>query len=891
VIGLSNTLKIELEPDPPGMAGERRTWDHARVARLSLALRSALFASIALLAARPGAAALQSGDALVLQRDDLGLRLRRPDASWVAHVGPGETKHDEKDEGGGTLATISLYQPGSQGVPSVAIYVARHDGSATAAQAAEAGAAAIEAQRGTVLERGEALLAGRPAVRLHGRMDGADGLPYEFEMLYAVAPPRVYAVQSVWRADEAFPEALLRPLLDSIALVPVVSAPAPDPLTLQMSVLAERCASELPWAADWDAAAARARDEQRLVLVVFEHFAGLEVPQTRASGVLMDEDVAALIEERCVLLRLGDEDAAPFRDAQVWGMGPSSWGGVLLLVTPEGAVLEQTSHNSAFLLDELLRRALPRPPQRPLPRERDERLEQAALCLRRGELEHARELIGSADTAPAHRLRAALARRERRGDDALAELAAARRTAGDDAALLADIAVEEPVVLMRLGRWEEAEEAFRRALAQHPEGARSSEAEFWLGGVEMLRQGFPAGRERWRALAQACPDDRWAWKAAANVLDGGAFVNGAERPHWPEPSVFAAVAQPPAAPLKATQLAQAARDARDFLLAGQQPDGSWVSPMDAFGVTPSGYTFATTALCGSSLLPQRASGDAVELALRRAVHYLLAVREAGGLDGGTDLMGTYSIWSRVFALRFLAQARAAGLDGDGAADVPALDEAIAGLLQSVLDSQQPSGGWPYVVLAGTSAEQGFDGSASFLTAGVLIALIDARAAGVAVPQAPIGRGLDFLEGLRQEDGTFRYFAGIPETPGDPEAAGRGPVCELALLRGGVGGLPGLRRALDAFDDQRSVFRREWGKELCHTGAQGQGAHYLLYDWSFAASAAALLPRSERSRWRRELLSDLLAVRDAEGAYADMPSLGRAYGTAMALSAFEALSAP
>ncbi|HVQ24923.1 MAG TPA: hypothetical protein VMV01_07095, partial [Planctomycetota bacterium] len=88
-----------------------------------------------------------------------------------------------------------------------------------------------------------------------------------------------------------------------------------------------------------------------------------------------------------------------------------------------------------------------------------------------------------------------------------------------------------------------------------------------------------------------------------------------------------------------------------------------------------------------------------------------------------------------------------------------------------------------------------------------------------------------------------------------------------------------------------VLRREWGKDICHTGAQGQGAHYLLYDWSFAARAAAELPRSERQRWRRELLSDLLAVRDAEGAYADMPSLGRAYGTAMALAAFDALAEP
>ena len=835
------------------------------------------FVALALLASMRGA-----DDELLLSRDDLGLRVRRPDASWIVHVaGPGDK----------TLATVTLYQPASQGVPSVTIYVAQHDGSAAAEQARESGAAQVEAQHGVILERGEGTLAGHPAARLHGRMAGADGRDYEFEMLYAVVAPTVYAVQSVWRSGEDFPEALLRPLLDSIAFVPRVETPPPDAATLELQRLAERCGSELPWEPTWTAAAARARVEDRLVLVVFEHFTGIEVPHTRASGALMDADVEALLQERFVVLRLLDDEPAPFRDAEAWGMGRHSWGGAVLVVSPEGEVLGQTAHNSGFLLDELLRGALARRAgakrAHAPPRDRDARLDLAALCLRRGELERAGELLAGADTPRGHRLRAALALRERRGDVARTELAAARQGADDE--LLADIAVEDALVELRLGDWPAAEQALRAALAQFPEGARATEAQFWLGAVEMLQQGFPAGRERWRELVAAHPDDRWAWKAAANVLDGGAFVNGAERPHWPRPEVFAAAARPPAAPLEPSRAAQAARDALAFLLAGQQADGSWVAPMDAFGVQPSGYTFATTALCGSSLLPHRAESDAVELALRRAVHYLLAVRAAGGLEGGTSLMGVYSIWSRAFALRFLAQARAAGLAGDGQGDRAALDEALPALLRSVLDSQQPSGGWPYVLVAGTSAEQGFDGSASFLTAGVLVALIDARATGLDVPQAPIDRGLEFLQGLRQPDGAFRYFAAVPEAPGDPEAAGRGPVCELALLRGGRGGLPALRRALDTFDGQRATLRREWGKDLCHTGEQGQGAHYLLYDWSFAALATTQLPRRERSRWRQALLDDLLAARDAEGAYADMPSLGRAYGTAMALAAFDALA--
>ncbi len=820
------------------------------------------------------------GEDLAIEVPRYGFRVVRPDDSWVSYAQTEATADADY--------ALTLFQRESQGLPSLVIHVGRHDGQATAADVRAAGAATVEQQGGTVVELDEAFLGGRTAARLHARSRTEAGLDYEVELLYFVAEPFVYAVQSGWAAGGGRP-AVLQPLLDSFALVTPVPDAAGMPAdadAARLQSLADRCGSELPWAADWEAAAARAREKDRIVVVVFEHYAGLEVPRTLSSGVLMDPDVVALAQERCVVVRLDQDDPAPFRDATSWGMGASSWGGALLLVSPEGEVLEQVGLHSAFVADETLRRVLAardgsvKPPSRKTPRDADERHDLAASCLRRGELERAATLLEQPATPRAHALRANLARRLRRSDDALAEIEAARE--GADDALLADLAVEEAVVLVRLARWEDAEAALRRALDGHPEGARSAEASFWLGGLEMLRQGFPAGRDRWRALAASRPDDRWAWKAAANVLDGGAFVNGADRPHWPEAAVFAAAATPPSSPLTSAQTAQARRDAQAFLLRSQQADGSWISPMDAFSIATTGYTYAVTALCGSALLPDRDREQAVDLAVRRAVAYLLAVRDAGGLDGGSDLMGVYSIWSRAFVLRFLAQSRTAGL-----AEPAALDAAVAGLVESVVGSQHDRGGWPYVILAGDD-DTGFDPSASFLTAGVLLALLDARAAGAQVPQGALDRGLGFLRRTRLPDGSFRYFGDVPQAEGDPEAAGRGPVCALALLRGGAGTVAELRIALEGFGAQREALARERGKDLCHTGPEGQGAHYLFYDWAFAAAAVAELPASERARHRRPLLQDVLEARDAEGAYADMPSLGRAYGTAMALAALRAL---
>src|SRR5262249_34943853 len=146
---------------------------------------------------------------------------------------------------------------------------------------------------------------------------------------------------------------------------------------------------------------------------------------------------------------------------------------------------------------------------------------------------------------------------------------------------------------------------------------------------------------------------------------------------WPDAATFAAAAAPPRAPLSPEDAARARRDAQAFLLAGQRADGSWVAPMDAFNVSSSNYTLAVTALCGSALLPARARAHEVADAVTRAEAFVLAARKAGKLDGGKDLMGVYSIWSRAMVLRFLAQCRGAKL-GDEAE--------LAAATQALLDS-------------------------------------------------------------------------------------------------------------------------------------------------------------------------------------------------------------
>jgi len=256
------------------------------------------------------------------------------------------------------------------------------------------------------------------------------------------------------------------------------------------------------------------------------------------------------------------------------------------------------------------------------------------------------------------------------------------------------------------------------------------------------------------------------------------------------------------------------------------------------------------------------------------------------LKASEDLAGVYSIWNRTFVAWTFARALRAGVG-----DEKKLAKGMQELVDSVVASQDRRGGWPYIRLPGDADGSGIDPSASFLTAGVLLALLETREAGAKVQQEAIDGALAFLDGLREKDGTYRYLPDLPGTLVDgvhPEASGRGPVCALALFRGGRGETDLLQSALDLFLAHRNEFKAEWHKELCHTSPQGFGSHYLFYDYLFAASAARALPREVRERYRGPILADVLAARLADGSFQDMPGLGRPYATAMAALALREL---
>jgi hypothetical protein len=244
----------------------------------------------------------------------------------------------------------------------------------------------------------------------------------------------------------------------------------------------------------------------------------------------------------------------------------------------------------------------------------------------------------------------------------------------------------------------------------------------------------------------------------------------------------------------------------------------------------------------------------------------------------------YTVWSHATHLRFLAGAVRCGFTPKR----PAMKLA-AELMADILKRQRPGGGFSYYLTQDPRSGGRDTQAISFVTGYVALALLDAREAGFAVPKARVEQCLDALAAMLNPNGTFSYMkAGgvrVPDATREPGAAGRGPYCALALVRGGRARLSLVRRTLGLFAKHREALGRERRKALMHTGHDSQGSHYLMFDYGMIAEAVAALPAAERAAPRAVLLGEILAARLADGSYLDNPFLGRAFGAAMALSAY------
>ncbi len=244
-------------------------------------------------------------------------------------------------------------------------------------------------------------------------------------------------------------------------------------------------------------------------------------------------------------------------------------------------------------------------------------------------------------------------------------------------------------------------------------------------------------------------------------------------------------------PPKPEELDAALRRGVDFLVARQNPDGSWGSARQTKGLNiyaPApgahhAFRAGVTALCVAALIETHFSDEAVGRAIDRGEAWLCAhlpkLRRAS-----PDTI--YNNWGHAYGLLALAK-----LYDRKPEDAPRRAELLRQMRQQIdllRRYECVDGGWCYYDFeAHTQRPSG--STISFVTATVLLGFDEARRVGVEVPQALVDRGLESLRRQRKPDFSYcygEYLKYVPVLPVNRPGGslGRSQACNLAMRRWG-----------------------------------------------------------------------------------------------------------
>ena len=433
----------------------------------------------------------------------------------------------------------------------------------------------------------------------------------------------------------------------------------------------------------------------------------------------------------------------------------------------------------------------------------------------------------------------------------------------------------------RAGSPAEALSAVQAVLEAQPSPRNEAEAR-WLEGAIHFRSGRPKeAAEAWRTLVDKLPGEPLAWKAAMELEGHGPFVHGFEV-YGPLPTaVLDAPATSSRAPDSAYAEAELWQRGLRFLLAMDDGTGMVRDSIYDFGGTDSlpNVHAAVTCLAGMALLEGRARlrdgrlpedeplAGAIDAMLARIVA-TAATEQVLALEDRDEIL-----WAHAYRLRFLA--RWIELE-------PARREQLAPRMQGAIGAlaalQPETGAWFH------------EYPNPFATATALQALALARDQGGTVDDAVVQRGLRALLACRARNGAYTYGhprRGEPRAT-IPAAAGRMPLCELALRSWQQGSDEALATAVAAAFEHHGLLAgvRKYDD---HADEHGYGGFFFWFDMLGRTEALLTLPKGElRDRHAAAQRALLRSLPEIDGCFVDSHELGRAYGTAMALICLAAL---
>ena len=331
-----------------------------------------------------------------------------------------------------------------------------------------------------------------------------------------------------------------------------------------------------------------------------------------------------------------------------------------------------------------------------------------------------------------------------------------------------------------------------------------------------------------------------------------------------------------------------------FLVKTQNSNGSWgTSRSMGRGIicpVPGGhiaYNTATTALCVMALTEARAGQPDVDEALRRGEDWLLA-NIAKVRICSLDVM--YNNWAHAYGIQALVRMLETA-KGD-AKRCEQIRKHIKAQLARLKRYQHLDGGWGYYAFGDDSPVRSGAGSMTFTTATVLVAMAEARQAGIPPAEIVIRRAVPALRRQRRPDFAYPYhhhftkMSALYPLTQRPGSLGRSQACNLAMRMWGDKPTTNavikmwLNRLL-ACNDWLSAARKQ---NMPHEGYYYIAAYFYYYGHYYAGLCIDLLPPEERPWFQGHLANILLPKQEKDGSWWDFPLYGyhQQYGTAYAL---------
>lgn len=331
-----------------------------------------------------------------------------------------------------------------------------------------------------------------------------------------------------------------------------------------------------------------------------------------------------------------------------------------------------------------------------------------------------------------------------------------------------------------------------------------------------------------------------------------------------------------------SEIDQAIARGVDFLVKDQQPEGFWGKGLETRGTeiyssipgSLDSFRIGTSALCVMALreVGQTQAHD-------KGLEWLLNVPDAHRDTG--DLL--YNTWAHIYALQALVEEMPRNKD-------PRLKAAARRQIHDLEKYATYMGGWNYYDFEAHTQHPSL-GPTSFGTAAGLVALYEAKAAGLDVPHRLTDQAFRRLQEMRLPDGVYLYGSDYKYMPllraNRPRGAvGRVQPANYALKLWGWDRMDkqALRDGLDLFFKDHAFLDMGRKRPFPHESWYQTSGYYYYFDHYYASRLFEMLDETDHRKYAPLIVASVLPHQDPDGSWWDyaMWDFHKPYGTAFAI---------